>query len=53
MGMKLICKLLIYAGGALKFSVQSPNYVGVLDEIVHFFQLGCQFESVNLSAQSL
>ena len=35
---KLICKSLIYAGGALKFLEQSPNYAGVLDEIVYFFQ---------------
>ena len=31
---KLICKLLIYAGGALKFSEQSLNYAGVLDETI-------------------
>ena len=36
---KLICKSLIYARGALKFLAQSPNYAGVLDEIVYFFQL--------------
>ena len=37
---KLIRKSLIYSGGALKFSVQSPNYAGVLDEIVYFFLVG-------------
>ena len=37
---KLICKLLIYARGVLKFLAQSPNYAVVLDEIVYFFQLG-------------
>ena len=27
---------LIYAGGALKVLAQSPNYAGVLDEILYF-----------------
>ena len=37
---KVICKSLIYAKGALKFLAHSPNYPGVLDEIMYFFQLG-------------
>ena len=37
---KLMCKLFICTRGALKFSAQSPNYAGVLDEIVYFFQSG-------------
>ena len=37
---KLICKSLIYSGGVLEFLAQSPNYAGVLDEIICFFPVG-------------
>ena len=49
---KLICKSLIYAVGALKFSAQSPNYAGVLDEIVYFFQSAVSPATSNPSLMS-